>query len=60
MNAPVRHPLPNRPVNESTKSAQETTFLSPRFYTTDFAELDRTNVEPVRAEWDVLIEELRS
>ncbi|TNC13652.1 magnesium-protoporphyrin IX monomethyl ester (oxidative) cyclase [Methylobacterium terricola] len=46
--------------NESTKSAQETTFLSPRFYTTNFEELDRTDVEPVRAEWDVLIAEMRS
>lgn len=53
-------PAPKRPVNESTKAAQETTFLSPRFYTTDFEELDRTDVEPVRAEWDRLIEELRS
>jgi len=46
--------------NESTKSAQETTFLSPRFYTTNFEELDRTNVEPVRAEWDVLLAEMRA
>ena len=46
--------------NESTKSAQETTFLSPHFYTTNFEELDRTNVEPVRAEWDVLLAEMRS
>src|SRR5271165_910154 len=34
--------------------------LSPRFYTTDFEELDRTDVEPVRAEWDQLIAEMRS
>ncbi|MFE1598865.1 magnesium-protoporphyrin IX monomethyl ester (oxidative) cyclase [Methylobacterium sp. ID0610] len=46
--------------NASTRSAQATTFLSPRFYTTDFDELDRTDVEPVRAEWDVLIAEMRS
>lgn len=56
MNAPV----PKVPVNESTKAAQETTFLSPRFYTTDFEELDRTDVEPVRRDWDVLIAELKS
>lgn len=64
MNAPVPppsgQPVPKTPVNESTRAAQETTFLSPRFYTTDFDELDRTNVEPVRREWDVLIAELRS
>ncbi len=56
MNAPV----PKLPINESTKAAQETTFLSPRFYTTDFVELDRTNVEPVRRDWDVLIAELKA
>ncbi len=53
-------PFPRQPLNESTKSAQQTTFLSPRFYTTDFEELDRTDVEPVRREWDILIDELRS
>jgi magnesium-protoporphyrin IX monomethyl ester (oxidative) cyclase len=64
VNAPVPpltgQPVPKHPVNESTKAAQETTFLSPRFYTTDFVELDRTNVEPVRRDWDVLIAELKS
>jgi magnesium-protoporphyrin IX monomethyl ester (oxidative) cyclase len=56
MNAPAR----NAPLNESTRLAQENTVLSPRFYTTDFAEMDRTNVEAVRAEWDLLIAELKS
>ncbi|KAF1857833.1 hypothetical protein Lal_00041342 [Lupinus albus] len=56
----VNAPVPKMPINESTKAAQETTFLSPRFYTTDFAELDRTDVEPVRRDWDVLIAELKS
>ena len=45
---------------DATSAAQETTLLSPRFYTTDFDELDRTNVEPVRPEWDQLIAEMRS
>ena len=33
--------------------------LSPRFYTTDFAKLDRLDVNSVRAEWDELIAEFR-
>jgi magnesium-protoporphyrin IX monomethyl ester (oxidative) cyclase len=45
--------------NETTAEAQRDTILAPRFYTTDFAALDRIEVEPVRAEWDALIEELR-
>jgi magnesium-protoporphyrin IX monomethyl ester (oxidative) cyclase len=46
-------------LNETTKRAQQDTFLSPRFYTTDFDELDRTDVTPVRAEWDELLAEMR-
>jgi magnesium-protoporphyrin IX monomethyl ester (oxidative) cyclase len=45
--------------NATTQMAQENTVLSPRFYTTDFDELDRMDVTPVRAEWDALIEEMR-
>ncbi len=60
MTAAIQQPIPKLPMNEGTKAAQETTFLSPRFYTTDFEELDRTDVEPVRAEWNKLIAELRA
>ena len=56
MNAPLRHGISA----ESTKVAQETTMLSPRFYTTDFAELDKTDVSSVRKQWDELIAELKS
>ena len=44
--------------NETTLRAQQTTTLSPRFYTTDFDEMNSISVEPVRAEWDVLLAEL--
>ncbi|MDJ0683231.1 MAG: magnesium-protoporphyrin IX monomethyl ester (oxidative) cyclase [Alphaproteobacteria bacterium] len=45
---------------DTTRMAQENTVLSPRFYTTDFDALDKMDVTPVRAEWDPLIEEMRS
>jgi magnesium-protoporphyrin IX monomethyl ester (oxidative) cyclase len=56
MNAPIRSGISA----EATQLARESTVLSPRFYTTDFEELDRTDVGPVRAQWDELIAELRS
>jgi len=45
---------------DTNLKAQESTVLSPRFYTTDFDALDRIDVSPVREEWDKLIGEMRS
>ena len=56
MNAPIR----NDDAFDSTRVAQQSTVLSPRFYTTDFDELDKTDVSSVREEWDKLIAEMRS
>ena len=56
MNAPFRHEAPN----ESTRHATQDTMLSPRFYTTDFDELDRVDVSSIRGQWDELIAEMRS
>ncbi len=48
------------PEIDTTQMAQEDTVLSPRFYTTDFAALDRLDISGVRAEWDPLIAEMAS
>ncbi|MEL6278793.1 MAG: magnesium-protoporphyrin IX monomethyl ester (oxidative) cyclase [Pseudomonadota bacterium] len=47
-------------MNETTEMALETTLLNPRFYTTDFDEMDRIDVTPVRQEWDALLAQMKS
>jgi magnesium-protoporphyrin IX monomethyl ester (oxidative) cyclase len=44
----------------ATEVTMQNTLLTPRFYTTDFEEMDAIDVTPVRAEWDVLIDQMKS
>ncbi len=44
----------------ATDTAMQNTLLTPRFYTTDFDELDAIDVSAVRAEWDDLIKQMES
>jgi magnesium-protoporphyrin IX monomethyl ester (oxidative) cyclase len=44
----------------ATALAMQNTLLTPRFYTTDFDEMDAINVEPVREDWDKLIAQMKS
>jgi hypothetical protein len=55
MNAPARI----KAAPDTLEMATEDTVLSPRFYTTDFAALDRIDVSSVRGEWDALIAEMQ-
>ncbi|MBI1186149.1 MAG: magnesium-protoporphyrin IX monomethyl ester (oxidative) cyclase [Alphaproteobacteria bacterium] len=47
-----------REVSDTTLQAVQDTPLSPRFYTTDFDEMDRLDVSSVRADFDALIAEM--
>ena len=52
--------LPPLTNEEATKVAMSNTLLTPRFYTTDFAEMDAIDVTPVRKDWDVLIAQMKA
>jgi magnesium-protoporphyrin IX monomethyl ester (oxidative) cyclase len=45
---------------KATEIAMQNTLLTPRFYTTDFEEMDSIDVTPVREEWDKLIAQMVS
>jgi magnesium-protoporphyrin IX monomethyl ester (oxidative) cyclase len=44
---------------EATRKAEANTLLSPRFYKTDYAALEKFDATPVRAEWDQLMAEFK-
>ncbi|SEM96679.1 Mg-protoporphyrin IX monomethyl ester (oxidative) cyclase [Loktanella fryxellensis] len=52
--------LPPLTNEDATRVAMQNTLLTPRFYTTDFAEMDAIDVTPVRADWDRLIAQMKS
>jgi len=44
----------------ATETAMQNTLLTPRFYTTDFDELDAIDVSSVREDWDKLIAQMEA
>ena len=46
--------------SEATERALENTVLSPRFYTTDFAAMDRLDISSVQVELDKLMAEFEA
>jgi magnesium-protoporphyrin IX monomethyl ester (oxidative) cyclase len=45
------------PISESTRKAMTESIISPRFYTTDAAAINRISVDNIRAEWNALMTE---
>jgi len=45
--------------NDSTTKARTESLLTPRFYTTDMDAMDRLDMDPVRDEWEALMDEFR-
>ena len=46
--------------DDATALAMQNTLMTPRFYTTNFDELDAVDVTPVRGDWDKLLAQMES
>ena len=46
--------------DDATALAMQNTLMTPRFYTTNFDELDAVDVSPVRGDWDKLLAQMES
>ncbi|MEN9945281.1 MAG: hypothetical protein RLY18_1239 [Pseudomonadota bacterium] len=44
-------------LEDAARKAISSTMISPRFYTTDHDYMNQINIEPVRAEWDIMMKE---